>query len=543
MKRSVFRILSASLALSLLLLSCAGCGKDDRENHLPAVLAENGESPYTVVYAAGADLAYRNAANALVAALQEQSGASVEIEADFGTAADRQGAWEILVGEVVRDECYGDYALVPYSSYGVLVTETRVLVLSPKAETVGKAVDWLVAHLVKKDGKLLLEEELLPDPAEAQALTIDGRELTEYTIVTAPDADEDVTGFAQSLRLSIAEATDHALPIVHNEAAAPALRVQKGGETGAYSLSCKDGTVTLTAGGKVAFAALLEEFKTRYLTGKDAELKASDTVSGALSSDVSVMTSNLLFNEATDMGYRMRCLAQTYLDKAPDVLCLQEARPSVTERLFPLIASDYDVLDVADEDGAAYQQILLRKGLFTAEDAGFTRFRPAVMPWGVSWVVLRRNSDQKRFAVLCTHLTIISDTYDKSSLNTVEGVALRQNDCKTILETVKNLQAAYGADLPILLGGDFNGIMGSESLSPLDGSGLLENAVKAGGVNAVSPVASTHPLCKLPAAGGEVIDHWYVSASVKVLSAETVCDGIVIQGSDHCPMLLRAALR
>ncbi|MBO5279250.1 MAG: endonuclease/exonuclease/phosphatase family protein, partial [Lachnospiraceae bacterium] len=42
--------------------------------------------------------------------------------------------------------------------------------------------------------------------------------------------------------------------------------------------------------------------------------------------DLFIMSSNVLFNDTYDTEYRMHCLAETYLNYMPDILCLQEAK-------------------------------------------------------------------------------------------------------------------------------------------------------------------------------------------------------------------------
>lgn len=262
--------------------------------------------------------------------------------------------------------------------------------------------------------------------------------------------------------------------------------------------------------------------------------------------DLLVMSSNVLFDDTHDTEYRMHCLAETYLSYLPDVLCLQEARANQTAALYPLLAEEYTAVPLehhaTDSQQIVYQQILYRTSLFSVVESGFTRFRENVFPWGVSWVVFQRNEDGKRFCVMSTHLSIISSTYDPGASNTVEGVQLRQNDCGTILETAAAVREKY-PDIPILVGGDWNEIYGSPSLRPIDESALLTNAM------AVSPVANTsvntaHDLCRMPVKGGDIIDHFYVTTDVLTVKEQAViADGVVIQGSDHCPIYVKVSFR
>ena len=262
--------------------------------------------------------------------------------------------------------------------------------------------------------------------------------------------------------------------------------------------------------------------------------------------DLLVMSSNVLFDDTYDTEYRMHCLAETYLDAMPDVLCLQEARANQTAALYPLLAEHYTAVPLeqyaTDAQQIVYQQILYRHDLFSLVEAGFTRFRENVFPWGVSWSVFERIEDQKQFCVMSTHLSIISSTYDPGASNTVEGVQLRKNDCNTILDTAEAVREKYPG-IPILVGGDWNEICGSPSLSPIDEADLLTNAME------VSPIANTsvntaHDLCRMPVKGGDIIDHFYVTTDALTVKEQAViADGVVIQGSDHCPIYVKVSFR
>ncbi|MBO5069936.1 MAG: endonuclease/exonuclease/phosphatase family protein [Roseburia sp.] len=262
--------------------------------------------------------------------------------------------------------------------------------------------------------------------------------------------------------------------------------------------------------------------------------------------DLFIMSSNVLFNDTYDTEYRMHCLAETYLNYMPDILCLQEAKANQTNALYPLLDEYYAAVPLeqhaTDSQQIVYQQILYRKEMFTVLDSGFTRFREDVFPWGVSWTVFQRISDGKQFCVMSTHLSIISSTYDPGASNTVEGVQLRINDCNTILATVEAVRNKY-LDIPILVGGDWNEICGSPSLEPVDNSELLTNAMKVASV-ANTAVNTTHDLCRMPVKGGDIIDHFYVTTdTLEVKEQNLVVDGIVIQGSDHCPIYVQVSFK
>lgn len=257
-----------------------------------------------------------------------------------------------------------------------------------------------------------------------------------------------------------------------------------------------------------------------------------------------IVSSNVLFDDTRDTVYRMHCLAETYARLDADIICLQEARPRQMAALYPLM-DDYERVTFIDvQDDLMYQQMLYRMDDFTVVKSGFTRFRDGVIPWGVSWVVFRRNSDGRRFAVMSTHLTIISDTYDKGASNSVEGVQYRKNDCNTILSLITTLRRTY-ADIPVVVCGDWNAQVGAVELEAIDNSAFMRDAMKVATVSADTKTSTAHKICRMPSAnGGDIIDHIYVSVdTLEVLTHQIIADGVVIQGSDHCPVVAQVKFK
>ena len=269
-------------------------------------------------------------------------------------------------------------------------------------------------------------------------------------------------------------------------------------------------------------------------------------VSAVAQDDVTlrIVSSNVLFDDTRDTVYRMHCLAETYDRIGADIICLQEARPNQMNALYPLM-DDYERVNFSGvQDELMYQQMLYRKGKFTVEKSGFTRFREGVIPWGVSWAIFRRNSDGKCFAVMSTHLTIISDTYDKGASNSVEGVRYRKNDCNTILALITTLRSSY-VDIPVVVCGDWNAQVGAVELDAIDNSAFMRDAMNVATVKADTKTSTAHKICRMPSSnGGDIIDHIYVSVdTLEVLTHEVIADGVVIQGSDHCPVVAQVKFK
>jgi len=116
--------------------------------------------------------------------------------------------------------------------------------------------------------------------------------------------------------------------------------------------------------------------------------------------------------------------------------------------------------------------------------------------------------------------------------------------CVNVREGYAAVQLNGYAEIPVILGGDFNATKGSKELRALDSSKLMRNAIETADIYANKNTHTAHNFSIMPHTGTGMIDHIYISTdTVTVLRQDLVADGVVIQGSDHCPVYADIILR
>lgn len=557
MKRTVFKTIAWLLAALLTFGSLAVCTgeSDDPTKHLPVTVFDGSSLLYSIVRSRASDDQVKAVADGLTEKLSELTSTDVKHGSDLlaKDESTKNSNPEILLGLTDRDESAAEHERLRYNDWSVTVTEYKILISAHLPENLQLAADWFVSKLTKgSDGKITLGEVCTHSSEDGISLEIDGAPVSDFVLVTAEKATEKEKEFAEKLRLEIAQKTNLVLKtvtdktekaeheiIVGNTSRGTAKTVNEFG----YSAEISDGSLYLNAGCTTAYDKLLSDIVTKYLKDK-TKVTADSAISGEISSDLRFMSSNVCFTEDYDNEYRMHCLAETYLKYKPDVLCLQEARPELASMISSLVGSSYAAVPFTSSDRPlVYQQILYRSDLFELVDYGFTRFRENVIPWGVSWAVLKRISDGKQFCAMSTHYSIITDTYDPGEQNHVKGVELRKNDTDTILKVIEAVRNSYKG-IPVILGGDFNANLGSNDLKALDSSEFMRNAIETADIYANKNTHTAHDFSVMPHNGTGMIDHIYTSTdTVTVLRQDLVADGVVIQGSDHCPVYADIILR
>lgn len=557
MKRTVFKTLAWLLAAILAFGSLTACTDESADNtkYLPVTVFDGSSLLYSIVRSRASGNEVTAIADGLAEKLSELTSTEVKHVADLLSKDEstKNANPEILLGLTERDESAAEHQRLRYNDWSVTVTEHKILISAHLPENLKLAADWFVSKLTKgSDGKIALGEVYTHFSEGGISLEIDGAPVSDFVLVTAEKATEKETAFAEKLRLEIAQKTNVVLKTVtdKDEKAEHEIVVGKTSRGTAkavnelgYSAEVSHGSLYLNAGCTTAYDALFREISAKYLKDK-TDVTADSAISGEVASDLRFMSSNVCFTEDYDNEYRMHCLAETYLKYKPDVLCLQEARPELTSMISSLIGSSYAAVPFTGTDRPlVYQQILYRSDLFELVDYGFTRFRENVIPWGVSWAVLKRISDGKQFCAMSTHYSIITDTYDPGEQNNVKGVELRNNDTETVLGVIEAVRSSY-AEIPVILGGDFNATKGSKELRALDSSKLMRNAIETADIYANKNTHTAHNFSIMPHTGTGMIDHIYTSTdTVTVLRQDLVADGVVIQGSDHCPVYADIILR
>lgn len=116
-----------------------------------------------------------------------------------------------------------------------------------------------------------------------------------------------------------------------------------------------------------------------------------------------------------------------------------------------------------------------------------------------------------------------------------DAMQSRLESAKLLLDRVKKI----AGDAPVILTGDFNGVITSEAISLIDNSGIVFDSRKLAGDNVKGPATSFHgfnPVLR----EGYIIDHIFVSKNIQVKSYVIVDDEITTgkYNSDHFPIFV-----
>lgn len=227
--------------------------------------------------------------------------------------------------------------------------------------------------------------------------------------------------------------------------------------------------------------------------------------------------------EREDNSYRERrkLLEKVFLSHGADLIGLQEVTP-VWKFHFRRTLRDFDrIFMYRSEKSQEAVPIYWKRDRFEKLDGGYFWLSetPEVesRSWGTActrittWVCLRDMETGKSFAYVNTHLDHISETAR------VEGIRL----------IVRFIAEKFGADMPLILTGDFNAEPGSETIR-IAGELLCDTRHTA---KSSTDEITWHAYGKEPP---QIIDYVFVSEGVKCSKFEVIkeTDGATVQ-SDH----------
>ena len=178
----------------------------------------------------------------------------------------------------------------------------------------------------------------------------------------------------------------------------------------------------------------------------------------------------------------------TILKGRPDVVVLQEVTPGwYGSALFANLGKAGYALVRGDEDAALkraafcgektpkhinHEPLLYRTDRLKLLDSGTDFFHLSLTTSkSVTWAVLERTSDGRRFAAFATHF------WWKG--NGEESDAIRELNARHVLRVLADIRRKWDADLPAILGGDLNSTDASPAHAMLRSGGFVNAASHA----------------------------------------------------------------
>jgi len=245
-------------------------------------------------------------------------------------------------------------------------------------------------------------------------------------------------------------------------------------------------------------------------------------------------------DEIANRNQLVRSLIQDY---QPDICTIQECSPNTTRKVedaLPLILSDVYAEACSHEAERNYNAIFYRKDKYLEIESGYHKYDGlGGDSKAVTWAVLERVADGKRFGIASTHFWFkhLSE----------EDVLLRLQNAEDLEEVCKNMQEMY--DIPVIVAGDFNN--GKESIQ---GDGPYQAMLQKGFADVrYSAMDSTecHTVHHYPTrnekgeyAYGDMpystIDYIFLYKTEKLVAQRFQIDTSekALCSSDHCPMIV-----
>ncbi len=217
-------------ALILLVFVLASCEKapieppEPETTEVPAkdITFVGGENSYVLVRPGEATDGEAKALSTLFSKIMKKTGQQLPLSSDRIDPGEEVPEYEILVGNVDREEANDAQSLLPFFGYVIKVVNEKLVILGANDDYIVEAAEYIVENLLTNDGIVLKENYLyIHDSNEGNYLlkdaTIDGRSLSEYAITSESEE------LALRLQKIIGEASSHRLPIVDADSDLPLL--------------------------------------------------------------------------------------------------------------------------------------------------------------------------------------------------------------------------------------------------------------------------------------------------------------------------------
>ncbi len=247
MKRFIFAV---TVFISLLLLiSCTGGENSEdvtTEDPIEDITFIGGEIRYTIIRPESTDDATLDAAIKLHTELGKFG--DIELGIDWIKSGDPIPAYEILVGDVKRDETAALLRDVPYCGFMVKVVGQKIVVLATNSDYIDDAVDHLIGLCGESGltlaGDYLFIKDFMDGNYPLKDARLSGTPLSEYEISCKKQ------NYTQILQKLIGEQTGYCLPVATSDSTAPKIFIGQSADTSAtalkyydYSIESKDKNV------------------------------------------------------------------------------------------------------------------------------------------------------------------------------------------------------------------------------------------------------------------------------------------------------------
>ena len=338
MERSVKqRMLSLLLALLCVVGVLASCRKEPEDDGFAHII-EEGASQYLLV-SGSKDKAGWDAAHYLADKLEEKTGVAIKVVDD---RTERSSAVpEIRVGKTNRGTDYALQRAVRVDEYIISREEKDIYILGMGAEVLTAACDAFIEQILGDDYCITESGELHRKSGTytANSFKLNGRNVTEYTLLTAESGAVDWSQGLPAATEKLTEITGHIMPTGTYDPKSSTLPYSPAivlcGDAGTlgmteFKVEIRGEDIYVTAGATAAALKILNDFVEGKLSTAQGEFslmvagKTGET--GQTSAAFSVMSFNVLGDKTLwgDLTDRNPNITATILNSMPDFVCTQE---------------------------------------------------------------------------------------------------------------------------------------------------------------------------------------------------------------------------
>lgn len=553
----------------------------------PLSVIVDGKSDYVIVYPADDLGEYREIAETLQKKIKGYFGAELAVSSDAAYAKR-----EILVGAVNRAESWRACDGLRANDWSVAVDGERILLSGTEADSVGRALNYLLEKAVYVQGRpnqirsLTLGADFGKSFRYSYYLSADFRigdaYLRDYTIVYDPDS---LYSYHEAvcLRELIFSRSGYWLDYVSDRSSVGKNEIRvgmtaktKSADPGrfAYSVRVTGGDMEIAFTGmhakeqahayldRVLFAKDAASISPDYSVTKDisADLEGGEELVLGNTGDVRLIVSNIQSSGA-NYGKRMEFLSLLFAEYRPDAIGLQEggntyarAEGNLYDRMAEL---GYSEVPTDQPKLWNYTPILYNTKTLKVLDSGYLRYgysdasHPSVTNNGnsksVTWAYFEVLATGKRFVFFSTHCY-----YDGTKGDTVGGNLARCDNVRELAALCDSLKTKYGC--PIFGGGDMNFHQNTDPYRLMLEKGFLNSRTVADKPDARFGSAGDDAelneeydtFIKIPnvsaTLAGEIDMIFGYGDGYHILTQNIMTDDFACYGSDHCPNMVDVRL-
>lgn len=500
-KTYLLRLMCFLLVALLSGSALAGCDTTPQESHteettttpLPAetdvtlTLAADGKTDYTIYYAKDlmSDTGLMDIIGTVCTRIKKNTGADIKMSSDRSYNENRADEPAILIGVTQWAESTQtlEQLHLKEGGYYVGVSGNKVVICGKNAEACTNGVMYFLNMIVAVQGKAgttltFSTSDTLFESGDygIESVTCLNRPLYDYRIIipSNPTVNESMT--AKNLRYWLLQEYGYLLELAEDDEAVTDAEILVGktnrttvsAEGNTYTVAAVDGKLQLCADSLIGYEGLYT-YLTEILLAPTGDatytiseftqtadatstVEASTGLSLQTEGDVRVLFYNVYGWGNYNQVLRQKLQLEMFQTYAPDVLALQEFSNYSRTLGLQTGLNEIGYTEVQVSAGSSnFTPLFYRADRLKVVDSGYVLYSGDndANSKSVTWAIFETLDTGKRFAAMSTHFMY--------NLNGSDHTSTRVSNAQEMLSVITRLRAdPLYADIPFILGGDFN---------------------------------------------------------------------------------------